>query len=64
MINPAWYLTAWVVVAAASAWKFWRLTAGYRSRFGHQHKMDQSDLTLFRSNLEKSWKENKGQDPI
>lgn len=64
MINPAWYLTAWVVVAAASAWKFWRLTAGYRRRIGLRQKMDQSDLSLFRSKLEKSWKEHKSQDPI
>ena len=64
MVNPVWYLTAWALVAVASAWKFWRLTGGYRRSLSKNQKINQSDLTLFRSNLEESWQRNKTEDPI
>tara|TARA_Y100000746_G_scaffold211339_1_gene202267 strand:+ start:487 stop:681 length:195 start_codon:yes stop_codon:yes gene_type:complete len=56
MGNPAWFLLAWLVVAAASAWKFWRLTAAYRTKMRASH----NSSSQFRLQLEKSWQRDGG----
>ena len=53
MVNPAWFLFAWVVVAAASLLKFWRITAPWRQR-GFQQLPGDADA--FRASLERRWK--------
>lgn len=32
MTNPGWIVVAWVVVALASAFKFWSITRPYRDK--------------------------------
>ena len=32
MTNPSWIVLAWVVVALASAFKFWSITRPYRDK--------------------------------
>ena len=56
MGNPAWFLLAWLVVAAASAWKFWRLTGAYRTKMRASH----NSSSQFRLQLEKSWQRDGG----
>jgi hypothetical protein len=56
MGNPGWFLLAWLVVAAASAWKFWRLTGSYRTKM----RSSQSSSLQFRLKLEKSWQQDGG----
>jgi hypothetical protein len=51
MASPAWFLLAWIVAAAASAWKFWRLTGAYRTKM----RSSLSSSSQFRKQLEKSW---------
>ena len=56
-MNPlSWILVAWVVVAVASALKFWRMTAVYR------HKPMQPGAALqsqvFREQLERLWEKD------
>ena len=56
MGHSAWFLLAWLVVAAASAWKFWRLTGAYRTKI----KSTQNTPAQFRQKLEKSWQRDGG----
>ena len=51
MGSPAWFLLAWLVVAAGSAWKFWRLTGAYRAKV----RSTQVSSSQFRQRLEQSW---------
>ncbi|MEB3246771.1 MAG: hypothetical protein VKJ63_02785 [Synechococcus sp.] len=55
MPHPAWYLLAWGVVAAASAWKFWRITRVWRQR----SRVDAGDTEAFRAALERRWTRSK-----
>lgn len=50
-VHSSWFLLAWVVVAAASGWKFWRITSAWRqgNRFGRQ------DVEATRASLERRW---------
>ena len=50
--SPAWFLLAWVVVACASLWKFWSVTAPWRARKGG---MPEADTEVFRESLERRW---------
>ena len=54
MVNPSWYVIAWLVVAAAAAWKFWRVTGSYRKNTDISDHESQS-LSSFRERLERSW---------
>lgn len=54
MVNPSWYVVAWLVVAAAAAWKFWRVTGVYRKNVNISASESQS-LSVFRERLERSW---------
>jgi hypothetical protein len=56
MRHSAWFLLAWLVVAAASAWKFWRLTGAYRTKIQSTHNTP----AQFRQKLEKSWQRDGG----
>ena len=56
MASPAWFLLAWIVVATASAWKFWRLTGAYRTKM----RSSLGSSSQFRKQLEKSWQRNGG----
>lgn len=56
MGHSAWFLLAWLVVAAGSAWKFWRLTGAYRTKIQSTHNTS----TQFRQQLEKSWQRDGG----
>ena len=56
MGHSAWFLLAWLVVAAASAWKFWRLTGAYRTKI----QPTQNTPAQFRQKLEKSWQRDGG----
>ena len=55
MTNPGWIVLAWLVVALASAVKFWSLTRPYR------HKTDLSKaqtLDVARQRLERHWRKD------
>ena len=58
MVNPSWYVVAWLVVAAAAAWKFWRLTGAYRKNIDISTYESQS-LSSFKDQLERSWQRDK-----
>ena len=58
MVNPSWYVVAWLVVAAAAAWKFWRITGAYRKKIDISTDESQS-LSNFKDHLERSWKRDK-----
>ena len=53
--HPAWYLLAWGVVAAASAWKFWKITRAWRQR----SRFEAGDTEEFRAALERRWTRSK-----
>ncbi|MAV11240.1 MAG: hypothetical protein CMN96_07325 [Synechococcus sp. MED850] len=56
LVHSSWFLLAWGVVAFASIWKFWRLTAAYRS------KLQQAPMgsEAARQRLERSWSRSHG----
>ncbi|MGE4580922.1 MAG: hypothetical protein AAEC03_01065 [Synechococcus sp.] len=56
MPTPAWFLLAWVVVAFASLWKFWTLTAPWRAR---KEETPQENTEEFRQLLERRWHRSK-----
>ena len=58
MVNPSWYVVAWLVVAAAAAWKFWRITGVYRKNIDNEAYESQS-LSNFKDRLERSWQRDK-----
>ena len=58
MVNPSWYVVAWLVVAAAAAWKFWRITGVYRKNIDMSSYESQS-LSSFKDRLEQSWQRDK-----
>ena len=58
MVNPSWYVVAWLVVAAAGAWKFWRVTGAYRKNIDISSYEAQS-LSSFKDRLERSWQRDK-----
>ena len=53
MTNPSWIVLAWVVVALASAFKFWSITRPYRDK-----KTVTSAQTVdeVRQSLERRWR--------
>ena len=58
MVNPSWYVMAWLVVAAAAAWKFWRITGAYRKNIDLSTDESQT-LSNFKDHLERSWQRDK-----
>ncbi|MEC8215182.1 MAG: hypothetical protein VX069_08940 [Cyanobacteriota bacterium] len=50
-VHSNWFLLGWGVVAAASIWKFWRLTASYRSTLRSSGTPPDSA----RQRLERAW---------
>ena len=53
-VHTTWFLLAWVVVAAASIWKFWTLTASYRSTL----RSGGSTSASARQTLERAWQKS------
>ncbi|WP_226412419.1 hypothetical protein [Synechococcus sp. MU1642] len=53
MTNPSWIVLAWVVVALASAFKFWSITRPYRDKatVTSAQKVDEA-----RKRLERRWR--------
>ena len=53
-VHTTWFLLAWGVVAAASIWKFWTLTASYRSKL----RSGGSASASARQTLERAWQKS------
>ena len=55
MTNPGWIVLAWLVVALASAVKFWSITRPYRDKQGlaNAQTVDQA-----RQRLERRWQKD------
>lgn len=53
-VHSNWFLLGWGVVAAASIWKFWRLTASYRSSLRSSGTTPASARQL----LERAWQKS------
>ncbi len=53
MTNPGWIVPAWLVVALASAFKFWSITRPYRAKttLSSAHTVDEA-----RQRLERRWR--------
>ena len=52
MTNPGWIVLAWLVVALASALKFWSITRPYRGKkASHEQTVDEA-----RQRLERRWR--------
>ena len=53
MTNPGWIVLAWVVVALASAFKFWSITRPYRDKttMPSEQTVDEA-----RQRLERRWR--------
>jgi len=55
MTNPGWIVLAWLVVALASAVKFWSITRPYRSKIDLNKA---SSVDEARQRLERRWRED------
>ena len=55
MTNPGWIVLAWLVVALASALKFWSVTRPYRNKIvgSHAQTVEQA-----REQLERRWRKD------
>ncbi len=55
MTNPGWIVLAWLVVALASALKFWSVTRPYRNKIvgSRSQTVDQA-----REQLERRWRKD------
>ena len=53
--DPRWILLAWVVVAVASAVRFWRLTGPFRSKAKERQRLESLNPDQMRASLERSW---------
>ncbi len=54
MTNPGWIVLAWLVVALASAIKFWSLTRPYRSK----KAFSSTQTVKARERLERRWRKD------
>lgn len=54
--DPRWFLLAWLVVAFASALRFWRITDPFRARLRSQQRMATMSSDQARESLERSWR--------
>ena len=55
MTNPAWIVLAWLVVALASALKFWSITRPYRNKIAVS---DAQTVDEVREHLEQLWQKD------
>ena len=55
MANPGWIVLAWLVVALASAVKFWSITRPYRNKAGLN---DPRSVDRARQRLERRWRKD------
>jgi hypothetical protein len=55
MSNPSWIVLAWLVVAFASAVKFWSITRPYRSKTA---AFNQQTIDEVRQRLERRWRKD------
>ena len=55
MTNPGWIVLAWVVVALASAFKFWSITRPYRDKTGLSNSQSVDEA---RQRLERRWRKD------
>ncbi len=55
MTNPAWIVCAWLVVACASAIKFWSITRPYRSKASLSSEQSVGEA---RQSLERLWRKD------
>tara|TARA_B000000565_G_scaffold106698_1_gene79983 strand:- start:3438 stop:3614 length:177 start_codon:yes stop_codon:yes gene_type:complete len=55
MTNPAWIVLAWLVVALASALKFWSITRPYRNKIAGS---DAQTVDEVREHLEQLWQKD------
>lgn len=53
--DPRWILVAWVVVAVASAVRFWKLTKPFRDKLKTTQHLDSFNSDQARALLERSW---------
>ncbi len=53
--DPRWILVAWLVVALASALRFWRMTEPFRARLQRQQRLEGMSAEQARESLERSW---------
>ena len=55
MSNPSWIVLAWLVVAFASAIKFWSITRSYRKKTARSSQQTVDDA---RQRLERRWRKD------
>ena len=55
MSNPSWIVLAWLVVAFASAVKFWSITRPYRKKAAY---FNQQTVDEARQRLERRWRKD------
>ena len=55
MTNPGWIVLAWLVVALASALKFWSITRPYRDKIAGPGAQTVDDV---RERLEQRWQKD------
>ena len=55
MSNPSWIVLAWLVVAFASAIKFWSITRPYRKKTTRSSQQTVDDA---RQRLERRWRKD------
>ena len=55
MSNPSWIVLAWLVVAFASAIKFWSITRPFRMKTARSSQQSVDDA---RQRLERSWRKD------
>nr|WP_170951144.1 hypothetical protein [Synechococcus sp. UW106] len=55
MSNPSWIVLAWLVVAFASAVKFWSITRPYRKK---ADPFNQQTVDEARQRLERRWRKD------
>ena len=61
--DPRWILVAWLVVALASAMRFWRITGPFRARLRSQQRLAALNPEQARQSLERSWRKRDATNP-
>ena len=61
--DPRWILVAWLVVAVASALRFWRITGPFRARLRSQQRLAALNPDKARQSLERSWRKRDATNP-
>ena len=61
--DPRWILVAWLVVAVASALRFWRITGPFRARLCSQQRLSALTPDQARQSLERSWRKRDATSP-